>query len=701
MAKTLAVIVLNYNDAKTTTKYVNCIKNYDCIDKIIVVDNLSPDGSYELLKPLKSDKVDVIVTDGNKGYAYGNNYAIRYLNQTYGEYKYITISNSDIEVSEKAFQQCISFLDSHPKVAIAAPRMYDINNNPHPLSGWKLRTLKGDIISSSLLLTELFQTRYSEYYPANVWDKKVTYVDCVAGSFFLIRHSIFQQVGYFDENTFLYYEEDILGNKLKNMGYYNVILNNCKFKHYESVTIDKNLNYMKKYKNLQKSRRYYHEHYNRARKGKKGLFLLDFFTKFRSVEEKSLPIIHALKIDKAFRKIRGVVFMGTLLKITKLILLFVHIILLPITWLIKKLRRRQKVLYFSLVTWKWIKQRPHFVAMELATKGNYDVDYRYQELYKRYMPNDKINQVNNKVNIKHFHIKAFKIFPANSRWRTTVNSIWSVIRTSFWNYDKIILTNPNQTDFFFMKLQVIKGTKIYYECMDNYEGWEPNVAAFRDKQNSLIRCSEHVIVSADKLKNKLIKMCDCKDKITVVRNGYDHCLFENYKKTTTNLQHPNIVYIGTVDDWFDFESIAAFGKNNPNFHIDIIGPINNAVKEETVNLESSNIKFHGPIEHDLVPQYIENSDVLIMPFLINEIIEYVDPVKVYEYLYMKKPVVTTYWEELNQFKDMVYFYSGPKEFDTMIKKAIKNGFKESKEYDKLMKESKWQERLKKYIRVIQ
>ena len=704
MKQNLAVIVLNYNDATSTIKYVNTIEKYKCIDKIVVIDNLSPDGSYEKLKSLTSKKIDVIVSDGNKGYAYGNNFAIRYLNKEYGEFKYIAISNPDVEVSEESYNKCLEFLDKHNKVAITAPRMYDINDNPHPLSGWKIRSLKGDVRDSSLLLTEIYQKPHIECYPKEYLNKKVCYVDCVAGSFFIIRHSIFKELDYFDENTFLYFEEDILGNKIKQAGYKNVVLNTCKFNHYESVTVDKNMSFMKKYKNLQKSKKYYHKNYNERCNTKTTgwkILVLDFVTWFRNIEEKSAPIVTKLKLDKLFRFIRAIHIREIPLKLVKLLLLIINIILLPITWLLKLLRKRKKVLYFSLVTWKWIKQRPHFVALELVKEGNYNVDYRYQTLYDKYMPNQDNLHVKNKIEkLNNFHIKSFKILPATTKFRTNINSVWSIIRTSFWNYDKVILTHPNQTDFFFMGLFKIKGTKIYYECMDNYEGWELDSYGYRYKQNRLIQHSEHIIVTAKKLKNKIISQHNCENKITIVRNGYDKNLFENYKKIKTTLKHPNITYIGTIDDWFDFKSVIEFAINNKDFNINIIGPINDNVKNITDNIKNKNIKFHGPIEHNSVPQYIKDSDVLMMPFIVNDIIEYVDPVKLYEYLYMKKSVVTTYWNELEQFKDMVYFYKGPKDFEKKVKKAINNKLIETNEYKELMANSNWNERLKEYLDAI-
>jgi len=704
MKKNLAVIVLNYNDATSTIKYVNTIKKYDCIDKIIVIDNLSPDNSYEKLKKLANNKIDVISSNSNKGYAYGNNCAIRYLNEKYGEYKCIAISNPDVDVPEISYEKCLKYLDKHLDTAIAAPRMYDINDNPHPLSGWKLRSLKGDIHDSSLLLTEIFQRPHIECYPINHWDTKVAEVDCVAGSFFIIRHSIFEKVGYFDENTFLYFEEDILGNKLKKEGYKNVVLTDCKFNHYESVTIDKNMKFMKKYRNLQKSKKYYHKTYNErcnTKTTKWKTIFLDVVTIFRHIEQLFLPLIKKLKIDKMFRKIRFTKPRELPVKILKFFILVLFTILGSIYKLFRFFSRKEKVLYFSIVTWKWIKQRPHFIALGLAEQGNYKVDYRYQTLYNKYMPKNDNNHVKNKIEkVKGFKIKPFKILPANTKFRITFNTIWCMIRTSFWNYDKVILTHPNQIDFFYMKLFQLKGTKVYYECMDNYEGWELDVAGYRNKQARLISHSDKVIVTAEKLREKLSNLYNCENKIYIVRNGYDKNLFDNYKKVDVNLNQPCLSYIGTIDDWFDFDTIVKFAKVNKNINVNVIGPINDSVKPTINKIKEKNIKFHGPIEHDFVPSYIEKSDVLIMPFIVNDIIEFVDPVKVYEYLYMKKPVITTYWNELKQFENMIYFYKDSNEFDKIVKKVISKDFKVDSDYKKLMKESNWTERLKQYIKII-
>ena len=55
--KNNAIIILNYNDSQTVIDYVNLIKDYKSIDKILIVDNCSTDNSYEILKELETNNI--------------------------------------------------------------------------------------------------------------------------------------------------------------------------------------------------------------------------------------------------------------------------------------------------------------------------------------------------------------------------------------------------------------------------------------------------------------------------------------------------------------------------------------------------------------------------------------------------------------------------------------------------------------------
>lgn len=261
----VATIIVNYNDVEETIKYVKEITNYNCINRIVVVDNLSTTiGAFENLKILESEKVKVIQSDKNGGYNYGNNFGIRYLQENNEEYDYIIVSNPDIEVTQNAIEHCLDVISSDKSIAVIAPRMFNKDNNPIRRSAWKMRTFGLDVIHSTRLLELIFYKilRNGEYSQED-YKKEILEVEAISGAFFIIRNSVLQEIDLFDEEVFLFYEEDILAKMLSERKYKTISLNSEKFIHYESQTIGKTFNYYKKMKQLFKSKMYYHKKYNK------------------------------------------------------------------------------------------------------------------------------------------------------------------------------------------------------------------------------------------------------------------------------------------------------------------------------------------------------------------------------------------------------------------------------------------------------
>ena len=86
----------------------------------------------------------------------------------------------------------------------------------------------------------------------------VNKIDVVDGSFFGIKYDLFKSLGFFDENTFLYYEENILGYKIKKAKHQSYILNYKNppiHAHKESIT--STIKFRKNWKIYNKSRKYY------------------------------------------------------------------------------------------------------------------------------------------------------------------------------------------------------------------------------------------------------------------------------------------------------------------------------------------------------------------------------------------------------------------------------------------------------------
>ena len=240
------IVILNYNDSKTTSEMLDVIKSFKILDHIVVVDNNSSDNSLEVLEKYKSKKIDIVVNKENKGYAFGNNVGIRYLRDTY-KCDYVFISNPDIIVDENTFEVLI---DDFKKVDVVAPTIKQLGEE---MKGWKLPNFKKEI--NTITSNRLYKNEcvYDDAY----YKIGLNEVEVVSGCFFGIKDSVLKLIDDFDEGTFLYFEENILGYKLKSKGIKTYVDTSVDVIHNLSVSVDKNVKKTRKYKILMDSLFYY------------------------------------------------------------------------------------------------------------------------------------------------------------------------------------------------------------------------------------------------------------------------------------------------------------------------------------------------------------------------------------------------------------------------------------------------------------
>ena len=265
----IGMVIVNYNDYETTKRLLDNVKDYKVLKEIVVVDNKSTDNSLEELRKLKNKKITIIDSGENKGYSYALNVGCKYLIDKYKSLN-IVISNSDIIIeSELDIKDLNSYIST--KNVIVGPTIIqgnDLNRGFKIPSPWQ--DIKQNIVffGKRVLAKELS-------YPDNYYHKDISKVDTVSGCFFMISSKHLEDMGYFDENVFLYYEENIMGIKTKKLGKNIIVCNNVDVIHDHSVSIDKSLKRIKKYDILKTSQEYFEKNYNGANKIE--LFFLKVF----------------------------------------------------------------------------------------------------------------------------------------------------------------------------------------------------------------------------------------------------------------------------------------------------------------------------------------------------------------------------------------------------------------------------------------
>lgn len=277
----LNVAIVNYNDYLNTINFINSIKDYQIINNIVVVDNNSSDNSVNELNKLNIPNLKVIKNPSNSGYGEGINIAARYLiNNRIGGV--LLVCNTDIEIKcENDLMTMLNEYNDH-NVAVVAPI---IDENGTIRYGFKIATIKEELLLSLPFVYQKYLLKYRFY------NEYHHYVDCIMGCMFMVRLDILEKINFFDSNMFLYYEENVLGIKLKNIGMKSVVCKDIIVKHNHSVTIDKSINRVNKYKNLKQSQRYYLKHYLKANVMQ--LFAFDIIVFF---------FVLALRIKLLFKK---------------------------------------------------------------------------------------------------------------------------------------------------------------------------------------------------------------------------------------------------------------------------------------------------------------------------------------------------------------------------------------------------------------
>ena len=249
------IVILNYNDYENTIKMLEQIMDYKCLSKIVVVDNCSTDESLEKIRLFESKKIIVLESSQNKGYAYGNNLGLKYLEKE-TNCELAIISNPDVVVSESVIEALIQDMKKDETISFLGPKVLEYG---HISKGWKLPSFASELLSTMnyFNLFSFLLQRYKDSY----YQEKLCDVEVIHGCFFMARLKDFKKIKYFDPHTFLYYEENILGYKARAKAMRVVVDTSLSVQHMGSLTVDKSLKKIKKYKALKKSMFYYEKEY--------------------------------------------------------------------------------------------------------------------------------------------------------------------------------------------------------------------------------------------------------------------------------------------------------------------------------------------------------------------------------------------------------------------------------------------------------
>jgi GT2 family glycosyltransferase len=240
----LSVIILNYNVRYFLELCVLSVQSaLEHIDgEIIVVDNNSQDDSVEMMKQ-RFPNVKLIENKDNSGFPKGNNTGV-----AIAQGEYICILNPDTVVAEDTFTKVLAFAERQKNLGIVGVKLIDGAGNFLPESK---RGVPTPFVAFTKMvgLYKLFPKvkGLGKYYAQQLSENETGKVDILVGAFMLMKRYLYQELGGFDENCFMYSDDIDLSYRMLLKGKSNYYYHETTVIHYKGESTIKDGIYMKRF----------------------------------------------------------------------------------------------------------------------------------------------------------------------------------------------------------------------------------------------------------------------------------------------------------------------------------------------------------------------------------------------------------------------------------------------------------------------
>jgi GT2 family glycosyltransferase len=260
MAIDVSIIIVNFN----STEYLrNCLDSiYQFTSgleyEVLVVDNGSTDNSFGQLHELERiTRRSIIVNEENKGFGVANNMGAKI-----AKGKYLLFLNPDTELIDNSVLELFNFMEQSDKSIAACGARLQHPDSSYSVSFGNLPSLFQQFsdIGFRRLYMKFYNQRLSISPPCDFTQPAP--VGYISGADLFIRKEIFNQLGGFDEDYFMYYEDTDLCKRLQRSEYETYIVPSVTVLHAGSETPGA-FNY-DKYRMLERSKYlYFRKHHGR------------------------------------------------------------------------------------------------------------------------------------------------------------------------------------------------------------------------------------------------------------------------------------------------------------------------------------------------------------------------------------------------------------------------------------------------------
>ncbi len=251
--------------------------------------------------------------------------------------------------------------------------------------------------------------------------------------------------------------------------------------------------------------------------------------------------------------------------------------------------------------------------------------------------------------------------------------------------------------YLYQLVEFVKYKVLVYRKTDDYQYFKGYPKLLLKKEKEIIDRADIIFATAKKIKEDL--ETNYQKKVYYLPNGVESGRFnQKYFPLPSEYKYikkPRVVYVGTISSWFDKDLVKFCASRNPRLNFIVIGLPNMHLLDLKLY---KNIYLLGRIPYEKVPPYLINADVGIIPFKKDLLSQSINPVKLYEYLAAGLPVVSSFLEDIKEFKDVIFLARDNKEFSNFLNQALKE--KDKEKYKRIAQENTWEARFTKMREII-
>lgn len=356
-----------------------------------------------------------------------------------------------------------------------------------------------------------------------------------------------------------------------------------------------------------------------------------------------------------------------------------------------------KIVYFAPIAFNGLKQRPQELAIELS---------EYADVWYIEPTISSIGCLKNKT----LTCKSYEYDICETLHIKRLNGIFALpIRFQIYDFFQLntIYESIQLYPIIYKADALIIGYETWYRLFPHlkkvftiYDKMDDNAQLHQSKtikkylrscDKKMCQNSDYIFVTAQKFYNNLhLKY----NNIQLLPNAIGRD-FQNLPISQNSLSSTKVFgYVGMISSWFDLHAIQIIAKTFPQCKIILVGP------NELPELKLKNVYYIGRVAKAEIPGWIHQFDICLYPFKTGNITDTINPVKIYEYLALNKPVVAVSSVETRQFGDKLYLYRNYEELKELIQKELEIPFKTDEEHQRFLSNNSWENRAKKIYELI-